>query len=65
MFKDEKIAKGLNRTHVPKGGMCFTCEKLSANCSNLDFENMPIIRITDNGTRIVKCIEHVRIKDPK
>ena len=55
-----RLNVGLERTHMPKGGMCTTCEKLNTNCSKFEFENMPVIRTTGNGTRIVKCTEYMR-----
>ena len=39
--------------------MCVTCTKSSKDCSELRFENMPIIAM-DGNTRIVRCTEHVR-----
>ena len=30
---------------VPKGGMCRTCKEVNDDCSELDFESMPIISI--------------------
>jgi len=45
------------RTHQPKGSMCYTCEKASADCSNLPFESMPVLSSASDGVLIVRCTE--------
>lgn len=43
----------------PKGGMCRACEHWNYDCSNLDFESMPIMEIGLDEI-IVKCTEFER-----
>jgi len=45
--------------HQPKGGMCASCTKRDNDCSDLDFENMPIIGVSDSEI-IVRCTEFER-----
>jgi len=44
------------KTHQPKGGMCASCTKRDNDCSDLDFENMPVIGVSDSDI-IVRCTE--------
>lgn len=50
------------RSHQPKGGMCQSCEKWKNDCSDLQFETMPVIKIASDGVKIVRCTEHERSK---
>lgn len=45
------------RSHQPKGGMCANCTKRSADCSDLKFEEMPVILTASDGIKIVRCTE--------
>lgn len=45
---------------VTKGGMCASCERLHEDCSMQPFEAMPVIKVEPDGTRIVRCTQHVR-----
>ena len=45
--------------HQPKGGMCATCTKRYNDCSDLDFENMQVIGVSDSEI-IVRCTEFER-----
>lgn len=44
----------------PKGSMCMNCERLKHYCGDLDFENMPVIEVSKDGCRIVKCTSFAR-----
>ncbi len=47
--------------YIPKGGMCGTCQKQTANCSQLDFASMPKIgKGHQDGLVVVRCIEFER-----
>ena len=46
--------------YQPKGGMCLTCIWASADCTNLEFEAMPVIGTTAEGQVIVRCAAHLR-----
>lgn len=48
------------RSHQPKGGMCATCAYRAGDCSNLAFEQMPVILVLD-GLSIVRCTQHHRM----
>lgn len=54
------------RTHQPKGSMCYSCAKSSADCSGLSFESMPVISRASDGVLIVRCTERVaaRVAQP-
>ncbi len=52
--------KALHGGHQPKGGMCLSCARWSANCSELPFSTMPVIETTWVGVRVVRCTAHVR-----
>lgn len=43
----------------PKGGMCGSCASRENDCSELDFEDMPIISI-ELEEIIVRCTEFKR-----
>jgi hypothetical protein len=43
-------------SYQPKGGMCRGCKKSLDNCSDLDFESMPILSI-ELDEIIVRCTE--------
>lgn len=45
------------RTRQPKGSMCTSCSKSSHDCSNLPFEQMPVIGQTSEGIKVVRCTE--------
>ena len=45
-----------NTKRQPKGGMCYTCENINKDCSNLDFDSMVMI----HRPNIVKCTEYVK-----
>ncbi|WP_390483343.1 hypothetical protein [Pseudomonas guariconensis] len=42
--------------YYPKAGRCRGCEKVSANCSSLDFASMPVHR-RDGADVVVICTE--------
>lgn len=46
------------RSHQPKGGMCQSCKKWKNDCSNLQFETMPVINLASDGIKIVRCTEY-------
>lgn len=48
--------------HRPKGGMCATCRHQNSDCSRKAFWAMPVIGRDKDGTRVVKCLEHSRIR---
>ena len=45
----------------PKGGMCASCKKRFHDCSDLDFESMPILSI-ELDEIIVRCTVFDRVK---
>lgn len=56
------LSVGLERIHIPKGGMCCTCTKLRDPCNALPFGTMPVIGTTAKGEIIVRCTEHDRVR---
>ena len=51
------------KKYQPKGGMCAVCAKVLKNCSELKFDEMPIIGINAIGSDpilIVRCTEFKR-----
>ena len=49
----------IRRSHQPKGGQCANCLKWPLDCSNMDFESMPVIA-KDGDVNIVKCLQFRR-----
>lgn len=48
------------RTHQPRAGMCRTCTKRNEDCSHLKFEKMRVIKLYQDGTKVVRCSEHIK-----
>lgn len=46
--------------YTPKGSMCMVCAKKHLVCSDLPFNKFPIIEVTLDGIKIVKCVRFVR-----
>ena len=44
------------RPAVPKGSICCACQHRHRDCSDLDFERMPVLHVRD-GIRFVRCTE--------
>lgn len=41
--------------HIPKGGMCSTCKHMNHDCRSLRFDEMPVVKVYKDGTRVVRC----------
>lgn len=48
------------RSHQPQNGRCWSCTKWKADCDGLAFESMPVIKVSSDGIKIVRCAEYVR-----
>jgi len=54
----------MSELHQPKGSMCMNCRKYSKDCSDLNFDRMPVIEIYKKGDceiSIVRCSEFRRV----
>lgn len=49
----------IDRTHQPKGSMCFECVRRTEDCRSLKFEDMQVIGM-NNDVFVVKCNQYRR-----
>lgn len=53
------VFKTALKTTQPKGRMCVACKHKLENCSQLSFDDMPVIK-NEGDVIIVKCTEFKR-----
>lgn len=55
----------MEEKYQPKGRLCATCKHAQRDCSELEFDLMPVLSkqtIDGKPVNIVKCLEHERGK---
>ena len=46
--------------YTPKGSMCMVCSKKHLSCVNLPFNKFPVLEVTTDNIKIVKCLKFER-----